>query len=62
MKYYITLPINEKSTVTDYSIIKVKEGDEANFLEDYGNQVVASGNNLMEALLDFEHSKYQTKK
>ncbi|MBX2922735.1 MAG: hypothetical protein KF746_11125 [Chitinophagaceae bacterium] len=57
MKYYITYPINEKSTVTDYSIIKVKEIDEANFLEDYGDQVVASGNSLMEALLNFEQRK-----
>ncbi len=57
MKYYITYPINEPSTVTDYSIIKVKEIDEANFLEDYGDQVVASGNSLMEVLLNFEQVK-----
>ena len=57
MKYYITYPINEKATTTDYSIIKVKEMDEANFLEDYGDRVIASGNSLMEALLNFEQAK-----
>jgi hypothetical protein len=31
--------------------------DEANFLEDYGDRVIASGNNLMEALLNFEQTK-----
>ncbi|PVD49356.1 hypothetical protein DC498_25495 [Terrimonas sp.] len=57
MKYYITYPINEPSTATDYSIIKVREVDEANFLEDYGVRVIASGNSLMEALLNFEQVK-----
>lgn len=57
MKYYITYPINEKANANDYNIIKVKEADEANFLEDYGNQVIASGNSLMEALLNFEQVK-----
>ena len=60
MKYYITYPINEKVNANDYHIIKVQEADEANFLEDYGDQVIASGNNLMEALLNFEQAKYET--
>lgn len=57
MKYYITYPINEKSETNDYKIIKVKEADEANFLQDYGHLVIASGNSLMEALLNFERRK-----
>jgi hypothetical protein len=31
--------------------------DEANFLEDYGRHVIAKGNSLMEAFLDFEQKK-----
>lgn len=58
MKYYITYPINEeKANPNDYRIIKVRETDEANFLEDYGDQVIASGGSLMEALLNFEQVK-----
>lgn len=57
MKYYITYPINEKANDNDYKIVKVKEADEANFLKDYGHLVIASGNSLMEALLNFEQRK-----
>lgn len=57
MKYYITHPINEKSETKDYKIIKVNEADEANFWEDYGDKVIASGNSLMEVLLNFEKVK-----
>jgi len=38
-------------------VVKVKEADEANFLEDYGHTVITSGNSLMEALLNFEQLK-----
>ncbi|GAB3433072.1 hypothetical protein [Niabella aquatica] len=54
MKYYITYPINENANDNDYRIVKVREADEANFLKDYGPLVIASGNSLMEALLNFE--------
>ena len=57
MKYYITRPVNDQAGAHDYRIIKVKEADEANFLEDYGDKIMASGNSLMEALLNFEQSK-----
>ncbi|MBO9594936.1 MAG: hypothetical protein J7599_18680 [Niabella sp.] len=57
MKYYITYPINEKSETNDYKIIKVNEADEANFLQDYGHLIIASGSSLMEALLNFEKRK-----
>jgi hypothetical protein len=49
MKYYILQ--TEKGAL---EIIKVKEADEVNFLEDYGKQVVASGSTLAEALKAFE--------
>jgi hypothetical protein len=59
MKYYITWPVNEKTEANDYRIVKVNEADEANFLVDYGHLVIASGNSLMEALLNFEEHKYR---
>jgi hypothetical protein len=49
MKYYSLQ--TEKGAL---EIIKVKEADEVNFLEDYGMQVVASGSTLSEALKAFE--------
>jgi len=58
MKYYIINPNENKNDNHDYKIVKVKEADEANFLEDYGHQVLASGGSMMEALLHFEQSKH----
>jgi hypothetical protein len=57
MKYYITYSPDEEKNENDYRIIKVQEVDETKFLEDYGNKIIASGNNLMEALLHFEKAK-----
>ncbi|HEU4609940.1 MAG TPA: hypothetical protein VFS31_17590 [Chitinophagaceae bacterium] len=59
MKYYITYPEAPNAAANDYSVVKVKEADEANFLEDYGHKVITSGNSLMEALLNFEQVKQQ---
>lgn len=56
MTYYIIDPAG-KTNHNDYKIIKVPLADEANFLEDYGHQVLTSGNSLMEALLAFEQWK-----
>jgi hypothetical protein len=57
MRYYITYPVNEDAKENDYRIVKVQQADEANFLQDYGDQVIASGSSLMEALLNFEQVK-----
>ncbi len=57
MRYYITLPDVPVKDGNDYKIIKVKETDEANFLADYSHQVLAQGNSIMEALIDFENWK-----
>jgi hypothetical protein len=56
MKYYI---IDQQGN-GKFEIIKVLPVDEANFLEDYGQYVLAVGNSLMEALLNFENTMYKT--
>jgi DNA-directed RNA polymerase subunit L len=60
MKYYITHPVNETANANDYRIIKVQEADEANFLEDYSDKIIASGSSLMEALMNFEKVKNES--
>lgn len=59
MKYYIVYPQAPNAGSYDYSVIKVKPVDEANFLEDYGHLVITSGSSLHEALLNFEKWKYE---
>jgi hypothetical protein len=60
MRYYIILPeASLKTGNNDYKIIKVKQADEANFLEDYGHLIITSGNSMLEALLNFEQVKKQ---
>lgn len=57
MKYYIVHPINEKANnnANDYRIITVKEADNEEFLKDYGDKIMASGESLYEVLLNFSN-------
>ena len=59
MKYYIINPNASAAGNNDYMLFKVKKADFQNFLEDYGHQVIASGKNLLEALIDLERWKEQ---
>jgi hypothetical protein len=59
MRYYITLPEMPLKDGNDYKVIKVNEADEANFLEDYDTRVLAQGNSIMDALLNFEKWKQE---
>jgi hypothetical protein len=54
MKYYIIHPDTANPGNEDYKIMKVKEADEANFIEDYGHRVIVKGNSMMEAFINFE--------
>jgi len=57
MKYYITYPKEPNTGGHDYTVVKVKQADEASFLAAYGDQVITSGSSLHEALLNFEKWK-----
>jgi len=59
MHYYITLPDVPLKDGYDYKFFTVKEADNANFLEDYGDKVIAQGSNLLEALLNLEQWKQE---
>lgn len=55
MKYYIVQTAAQWQT-TDFTVIKVKDVDETNFLEtlEVGTTVLVEANSLMEALVKFE--------
>lgn len=53
MRYYILPPDVPVRNGNDYQIIKVNEVDEAGFLKDYGDKIIASGSNLVELIQNF---------